>query len=937
MILTLTWKEVREHRTIWLAMVVLTTLLGWGVGKLIAQNDPSLDGMPALMILGLAVTYGVVCGGMMFAGEHENGTLAFLDIFHGKRQTLWTTKLAIGIGLAIAEALAVASILLALGQETPHWVRGLLGGLVTQPRFAALPDHGPGIWLIVLPLVTVEAYVWGLLGSALTRRVLAAAGVAIVGLWPVWMFSLGDANVALVIRLLAMFGALAVSARSFVQQPRDVPQGPGPQADLEIDPREQRFAEWERADEEDEFLRRRRQRRAESSESAASAASNSRSEAAADDPSAPGERPIPARANARSPAHALFWLTWMQALPLVPGLVIGGFICGLLLPWTAQFLWPFATLVLGAICGCAAFAQEQRERSFQFLASQHLPLRSIWWTKLALWAAIALTTAAGMLLVFGVVFSIMNAPMAGRREPPSGFLTPLRLQMGWTLFLGVWLVYGFCLGQSFVWFFRKTFLAVMMTVLVAGAAIFVWMPSLLCGGMGGWQLWAPPIVMLIAGWKLVPFWAGGGILERRHLFSYLGFGAATLAWAGVCFAYRAWEIPDVGPPMDFAAFKSDLQADDNAAGKAYQQALNEFDPAAPRQGKWHAIMTDAARLPPGMIEVPRADGGRAGSLQLDRARQLIEAISRQASASSTAQAIDQFSELLALSRTMRNQSTLLWVRAGIDAESISLDGFLGLATRPNSSPAQLRRMIAILEQHESLIPSAVGSVRAECLVSSGLLDNPTAWRMTHADDPHAGNRRSLAPAIAVSLELPWEAERKVRLWRLVWGGLLRAAETPLLERQSTFATGNFEKPETMKILAGWIAPSEGPGASVAPERIGHWLDQSWLADDILITPVAELLGAADRSTCRVRAVRLALAVSLYQYENRPLARLDDLVPKVLRELPIDLYSGVPFRFTPEIVEHGGRHAAVVWSVGPDRQDHGGVPQFDLVTVVPKSR
>src|SRR5262249_48931380 len=148
---------------------------------------------------------------------------------------------------------------------------------------------------------------------------------------------------------------------------------------------------------------------------------------------------------------------------------------GLMLPRAAQIIWPLATLVLGAACGCAAFSQEQRSLSCQFLASQHLPLRLVWRTKITLWSAVAGATVIGMLVVFAVMHAIMSGP--GVVVIPDGFNVPLCWQMGTVQFFGVWLVYGFCLGQVFVWYFRKTILAILMTFLVAGAAVIVWMPS----------------------------------------------------------------------------------------------------------------------------------------------------------------------------------------------------------------------------------------------------------------------------------------------------------------------------------------------------------------------------------------------------------------------------------------------------------------------------
>src|SRR5436309_2422736 len=128
MIVTLTWKELREHRAIWLTMAVMTCLIGVGLAKIVAAADArTAHAVTTLTVLGLAAAYGVVCGAMMFAGEHENGTLVFLDIFHGRRETLWFGKVLIGAFLAVAQGLTVGLVLHLLKQTPSEWIQTLIG------------------------------------------------------------------------------------------------------------------------------------------------------------------------------------------------------------------------------------------------------------------------------------------------------------------------------------------------------------------------------------------------------------------------------------------------------------------------------------------------------------------------------------------------------------------------------------------------------------------------------------------------------------------------------------------------------------------------------------------------------------------------------------------------------------------------------------------
>ena len=207
MMLTLAWKEFREHRSIWLTMVVMTALLGPALGKvIIASGGTHALIWVHLAIVGLAATYGLVCGSMMLAGEDEAGTLTFLDIFLGRRGLLWLAKFAIGIVLVLGQAFTVAFLLFLLKQVAPSWGLHLIGigrrGLPMMPP-AMIGDSNHAMWFLVLPVLTLEAFAWGLLGSAFSRRVLSAAAIAASVAGLVWIVGGGaEAAVFLVVRVV---------------------------------------------------------------------------------------------------------------------------------------------------------------------------------------------------------------------------------------------------------------------------------------------------------------------------------------------------------------------------------------------------------------------------------------------------------------------------------------------------------------------------------------------------------------------------------------------------------------------------------------------------------------------------------------------------------------------------------------------------------------
>lgn len=970
MILTLAWKEYREHRSIWLTMVLLTGVFAFAVARFGSITDGSTASRVALAVLGLAGAYGIVCGSMMLAGEHEGGTLVFLDVFLGRRGLLWLWKGLVGVAFVLAEGLAVALVLHFLKEVPPDWLPALIG----QGRGATfgMPDGLPfrastQLWFWVLPALTLEAYAWGLLGSALTRRALSGAGVAILLSSPCWVVVLAaPPSVALALRAVLAAAALVISLVVFRAQARDTALGPPPRPEGQTRRVKRLVEAWDRYE-----LERRAPRRAPADAPAV--------EAPVVLPVGPTggtsvRRRPPRPLEARSPGQVLGWLIFRQAWVLLGILAGAALLVGLFVPSYGQVLWPAATLLLGVACGTATFAQEQSDLSYQFLAAQHFPLKTVWNVKALFWSAAAVLLT--LLLVAGGTLKVLVALLATRRPGPFGAPSggpgfefgTLRQILGPALFFGVWLVYGFGAGQVCVLLCRKNVLAVLVGGLVAAAALVLWLPSVLCLGMSGWQLWVPPLVALAATRSLMRAWAGGRIKERRPLVALAGFGLATLAWAAVVFAGRAWEIPDVGEPLDRLAYRAALPTGkDNVAGLKMHEALLELENPEGRAGAWLAALVEATALPPGVLEPPRRDGQAPVLLHLPACRTMTNRLRKLADQAladgKPGAALDHLAQLLALSRTLRNRAPLASYLAGVEVEESALHGVASWLAHGRPAPELLRRALDELNRHAAETPPALDCLEAECYRAGGLLESPPHW----AFHPGGGARSRLpetwlANGIALSLDTPWEDERKTRLWQAVWGGLFRALRTPYWQFPQAAGEPGEERETTRQILSGWLPVADGPGAPLTRDRLARLLDDSWLSDERLFAPAEVLRAAGTRARWRADATRLAVALGLYQLrEGKPARRLEDLVPKDLPTLPVDPYSGQAFRYRisqgEEIEVHGrgGPERAlagqgVVWSTGPDRVDHGGrrhagdVPdddplwvrrEFDLVTVVPR--
>jgi len=156
----LLWKEYRQQRSLWLAMVVVAGLLVTSIASVLGlpggwdAPDLNLQSLLNGVLLCLAAIYGVVSGALLLAGEKEEGTLPFLDNLMGQRRPLWSRKLLAGVCLTLSQAVAMVGVASALGFAS--WERA-----------------------IVLTALTLNALAWGMLTGALWRNVLLAALVGI--------------------------------------------------------------------------------------------------------------------------------------------------------------------------------------------------------------------------------------------------------------------------------------------------------------------------------------------------------------------------------------------------------------------------------------------------------------------------------------------------------------------------------------------------------------------------------------------------------------------------------------------------------------------------------------------------------------------------------------------------------------------------------------
>jgi hypothetical protein len=940
------WKEYREHRIVWVFMalvaVILIILVTQVYPVLSIGSRPGDTGMYLLVVaVGSVLTYGVVCGAMLLAGEREGSTLAFLDALTGRRFPIWCAKLIPGVCLCLLMGLFVGAVAAAASSD-----RATLSGFDGPPVLG-------GILLLLLPLVTLDAFVWGLLASALCSSVLTAAGVAALFWLLGWLLLLPCG--AFEIPLLPAVGRvgldilmLCLSALAYCQ--------------TETTEREST-------------------------------------------PFAPLRRVR----VARSPSmwRVLVWLPLRQGWVMVLVVTILALVFGLFLPAAGALLWLSFTLVVGVLCGTSAFGGEQAEGSNRFLGNQRFPLGKVWAAKIGFWFIAGILIA----LVFLLAGVVAHFAFRSTREGTSAFLSgSLLTPQNWPLFIPLGLLYGFAIGQFYSLLWRKSIVAVVMALIVSPGFALLWLPSLVFGGLHVWQVFVPPLLLLAATRFVVWAWCSTGVANWRPAVTLASCGVLSLVWIGTMLCYRYLEVPSVDLSFDQAAFeKSLLHKDDTGedpgprmrrAGEALKDRFRNLErrppevlgisvfrgaepcslcaervdkllmdgwpeqeaaldrwlddvftkPPPDRQQRgersWEQLYREAASMKLGVVEDPMTTPLRSPLVATQRALEagtFLEARAYQLQLQNhDEQALDVLVLMLDVSRHMRSNALARAYRMGQVMEERALRG-LDRWLPHCRAPALLRHALSKLLDHEKLVPSVKLSVQADHICMRAKLDAGDLYKAPVQSDSLAGPGAE-SEVIPTLWFAPWERARHNRLLNaLTEAGLCVADCDPreaaaLLDRGDHPSEDLWEYDATVRGLT--LLGSDSTTASAA--RWSRLLVGNKLADEFQTQALPHRVVDA-LEQCRLRAAQLKIALRLFEQEHNGQAApdLDVLVKEgYFGAIPLDPFDGQPFRYrltdgkdvdwgrapAQQQVDAAGRKPVVrgvLWSVGPDGIDHGG--------------
>lgn len=852
------WKEYRQQRWIWGTMLALTVLLIFGMAEALGrgaflQGLQQDDVRSALRTsaLCLALAYGVVCGALLLAGEKEEGTQPLLDRLSPRRGPVWQAKLAVGAALTLALGLVLLVLGLALGFMDWYWV-------------------------VRLPLFSLDALAWGLLGGALCRKVLPAVLAATFFLAVAWVVPQVAGT---------WTGFLAVKAALTLVGG---------------------YLSWK------VYTR--------------------------DDPTRQVIATVPAAKVPTW--RVLGWTMLRQGRWLVVGCLAGCVATGIFIEHAPLIACPAATWLIGIICGLAVFAPEQGGgQTFwgnQRLPAGRLWKRKVLaWGTVAAVFTLLLWVEAGLIAEFrGNVRSSSSGQDASWFDHWRGEWAYVA-SVGPGMFFTIWAVFGFAFGVLIGLLWRRPVLASIMALAVGGAYTLAWAPSVFGGGLAFWQVLPAPLLLLAASRWCMRAWLASRLFNARTSAGLAGVFVLVIGWLAWNLWYRVAEIPDVGPPFDVAAYRASFpEGANNEAGRLIREAasalpahlkhvayrlgppvpvtaeqkkkLDEYpgekltylelindvvehgwpktDAQLSRyldlvfEGEWAKKIRRAVDLPLGVVFDPRAAHyySLIGDVQECRTMAtLFVARSRQLqSRGNSREALADLRTILALSAQIQNRGIFMCFLIGRAIENIGLGPWPSWVEAAGPQPALLRSALQVLAQHEAAQPDWSQGLKSDYFLLQNTLNNP--WTLSQSANPRPKTEHSLLQFLR---QFPWEQEREQRITNLVFQASLAELDVPFSEAPTD----------------GRWRPRSGPAADWTDAQWHNFLKQIPL---LSFSTVSDRLRSAKATSERdLRATILLTALALYQAENsRPAARLEDLTPRYLKAIPGDPVTGKAFQY-----------------------------------------
>jgi hypothetical protein len=518
----LVWKELREQWVVWLALAVVAV---GGVATLHALLSPNhyRDEMLVGVLWLSAWGYGLVCGSLLFAGETEEGTQAFLELLPGNRSQLWQVKARVGLGLLGAQAAVFALV-----------------GAFFFPRVQLLPLAGAE--LAGIPLYGVMGYAWGLYSGSRSATVLGAIARGVVAqvvlaalLFPIvplvaltLQLLFGDYTAGMQLVALTAVACL-ITAWPVARSRRNYCQ-----------------TDWQRAPV----------------------------------PAGRPTRPV------RPGWGEAFRIASREARWLAVGMAAFGLVGTVAVTALGAVAWPVATVLIGVLCGLSALAPgrqvdaagdaDGRRPSAGRLVDARVGVR------IGIAAAAAVLTALVPIALLVAVMELGAREELGSLEVQLRAGTAAYLLKDPVASLFLWLVDGFAVGLLCGACFRRPLVAGLVAVPCAFLPGGLWLPEVFLGEpLGAWQVWGAPAVLLAAALVLMVLQAHGRSTPLRTAGVSVCAGLVATILSVRALHDRVSEIPSPPYAIDVDAYRASLAAEENEGGRLTAAALRGLAGIAP--------------------------------------------------------------------------------------------------------------------------------------------------------------------------------------------------------------------------------------------------------------------------------------------------------------------------------------------------------------------
>ncbi len=696
------WKEYRQQRSLLLSVIGLSMFAQITVlfVSFVIGEQVSVDGL-YVMGPGMSMLYALGCGALLFAGEDEAGTIAFLRSHPVSSGEVFVGK----VGFAVASTLL---LLPTLWLSTLAISRGML------PE----PESHSWIWLISA-VGSLELLAWSVLCSLLVSRVLWAtlvAGSSAATFASYWLIIAEDSRFMehdlTFVRSASLHGALmfaVILAVVYVGR-RWLDESP--------------------------VIARMVQR------------------ATAVKPRVRGE----AHAAPPTPLAACCRLLWQgrrqsivarRLLLAVAILTSGTALVSATVAsnrTVAADRHPLLLLVpvFAALLGTCVFAGDQRQFGFRFLCQRGVSPRMIWLTRQLYWSGWLAVAVAMLVLVSMAQPSLMS---------------------NWLTYSTVQAILFYAVGQACSLFVRSSLLAIAATAAGCIAAAAWHLLMRYAGISVVATVLPIPLVLLFATWLRAPDWVTENATWRARLRAIGSIAIPSVVLLISIATYRATEIPKIALPYDRVSIERAPTEAERQTADLYRMAFRRFQAAAqPHAELSDAAREEAVRNFLAATRKPACRFSTHGDTR-GESQAKLGLLSREISAIAAGMedegqldaALELYWALLRLAEQLYAQPSLVHYVQGFEIETTVLERLPRWAARPGQSSQRVLEVQRELETHlRRLQPNwslAIGG------------DYDLYRRMIELDEQSVGHRygRDAAKIRYLAWLLGWEQTRLVRL------------------------------------------------------------------------------------------------------------------------------------------------------------------------------